>query len=82
MNYYNDCKEFVDSYEKAAKYETWNIENITIEAEKILKNYDLYSIKKAYVNIWYMNEEGISETVDYIDINVDKLIDKLEAENE
>lgn len=80
--YYNDCREFVGNYERAAEYETWDIEDITREAEKILKNYDLYSIKKAYVNIWYMNNEGISETVDYIDINIDKLIGKLEAENE
>lgn len=76
--YYNDCREFVDNYERAAEYETWNEEDITREAEKILKNYDLYSIKRAYVNIWYMNEDGISETVDYIDIN----INKLEAEND
>ena len=80
--YYNDCKEFVDSCERAAEYEDWNVEDITKEAEKILKNYDLYSVKKAYVDIWYMNNEGISETVDYIDININKLIDKLEVENE
>lgn len=80
--YYNDCKEFVDNCERAAEYETWNVEDITKEAEKILKNYDLYSVKKAYVDIWYMNNEGVSETVDYIDININKLIDKLEVENE